>query len=87
MEAGAGKHIQSPRPLILRAARHPSCMGAEVRVRGLDKTCTPGLGLAAHHCPDVLRPRGPKGLSLPATVLKWLHRCLAVPGVLPRRPC
>lgn len=87
MEAGAEKHIQSQRPPILRAARHPSCMGVGVHIGGPDKACTPGLGTAAHCCPDVLRTRDLKGLYVHATVLKWLHRCRAVPGVLPRRPC
>lgn len=87
MEAGAGKHIQSRHVPILRAVGHPRCWEAEVHIRGPEETCTLGLGLAAHRCPDVPRPRGPKGLSKHTTVLEWLHRCRAVPGVLPRQPC
>lgn len=77
MEPGA--ELMSPHP--------DSSQGVKVHIKGLGKRSTSGLGLATHGCPDVLRPQGPKGLSVHTAVLERLHGCQAVPGTLPSRRC
>lgn len=81
VKAGTAEHIWSWHPHIPRAAElyesRDACWG--------DQTMHPRAGATSQQtCQD---PRVRRGSLSTTSVLTWLHRRCAVPGVLPRQPC